>query len=123
MADFKFPDDGTTEGEEALTVDKTIFFPKEKLDVGVSRTFEIKITGATALDTNVSFEIFSGLDISILDASNIIKTVEGVNLTGLTGNLGFQRHIVNTLDTAFKVVITGTSASSTATFLIRTRAE
>ncbi len=123
MADFKYPKDGTLSGKEALKSNKTIMFPEKRMEDGSLCAFEILIDGATALDTNVSFKIYSALDPESLDAVNIPEAVGSSDLTGLTGKIIFQRCIVNTLNMAFKVVISGTDPSSTAVFIIRARSK
>ena len=123
MADFKYPKDGTNSGKEPLTTDKIIMFPKERMEEGSLSAFEILIVGVTSLDTNVSFKIYSALDAESLDASNIPEAVSSTDLTGLTGKLVFQKSIINTLNMFFKIVISGTDPSSTATFLIRARSK
>jgi len=123
MSDYKYPKDGTSSGKESLTVNKTIMFPEERMEDGSICAFEILIEGATSLDTNVSFKIYSALDSDALDAVNIPESIVSSNLTGLTGKLVFQRLIVDTLNMMFKIVISGTNASSTATFLIRARSK
>jgi len=122
MSDFKFPV-GDPVSTLPLNTNRDIFFPEERMDDGFNRTFEVLITGATGLDTNVKFAVFSGLDVDVLDAINITESAESMDLTGLTGKLVFHRSIINTLDTAFKISVTGTNAGSTATFLIRARSE
>lgn len=123
MADYKHPADATMLGRAALNANDVIDFPEARMDEGSTRSFEFVVVGAQGIDTNVSFKIFSALEIDALDYDNIEEAVEGVDLTGLTGDLVFKRVIVNTLDTAYRVILTGTNTGSTATFLIRARAE
>lgn len=120
MADYKYPNKSSA-GRAALTSNITFSFPEGRMDDGYSKAFEVKLLNVTSLDTNVSFKIYSGLDEDVLSMDNIQEAVASINLAGVTGNLVFKRNILNTLDTNFKITISGTNVSSTASFLIRAR--
>lgn len=123
MADYKYPDDDTPLGEIALNANLEIAFPTKRMDEGFHRSFEFKITGATPLDASVQFKIYSGLEPDILGYSNIEESMASVEVASSTGNLVYRRYNPSTLDTAYRIALSGTNPASTATFLIRARAE
>ncbi len=122
MSDFKFPVDGTEDGVTSLILDEDVNVPVNKLESNSgSITFEVCVFGATALDTNVEFKFFSSLSVAGLDAPNAAERVTKVQLTGLTGDLVFIRDFVDSAHSHYRVRVSGTSSSSTATYLINCR--
>ncbi|MEY8241446.1 MAG: hypothetical protein RPT25_13965 [Cycloclasticus sp.] len=126
MSDYKYPADGYADSSSQLNSDIEIMFPEALMDDGFNRVFEVKLVNVGSIDSGVKFAFYGGLDVDVLDASNIeeaIDSIELLNITQTYAKLVYQRNISSTLDTAFKIVITGTNASSSATYIIRARSE